>query len=106
MRQAVTVEMGLVMVERGQRLPQRWQTTAAGRERWCEVLGAAGRMEPWLCLLLVLVLLRGCGGALPSVLLAAGCAKKVVFEQRKKSPEHIDGLVEAPCSISWKKGLI
>lgn len=100
-RQEVTVEMGLVMAERGQRLPQRWQTTAAGRARWCKLLGAAGRMEPWLRPLLVLVLLRGCGGAL-----AAGCAKGVVSEQGTKS-YHLStlmGLLRLPVALAGRKG--
>lgn len=36
----------LIVAERGRRLPQRWQTAAAGRARGYEVLGAAGRTEP------------------------------------------------------------
>lgn len=68
--------------EKGWRLPQRCQTVTTSRVRRCEVLGAAGRTEPEAASPACAGVnrRRGHGGALPSVLLAAGCSEGFVCE--------------------------
>jgi len=77
---------------------QRWQTAGTSRVRGCEAVGGSpARAGPggW----------RGCGGALPSVLLAAGRSGEVVCERRKKSyrPSASMGLWRLPVALAGRK---